>query len=190
MYPPTLYTQWLWSQILPVVHTPLNPLWTSPASYTHNHLRTDWHISGEIISPNWPYWQRGYLQYISLAVANSSLPYATLSIMRDHPHTASYHCRVYKVDCNFYISLRYATPNSIATSVLCVGLLSPIGPTTVQYSTSDTVILRVNITPTATFTYLWALTWYYNEVAPGPVTMIITITIVPFHWVVATQHSK
>ena len=100
------------------------------------------------------YWQRGYLQYISLAVANSSLPYATLSIMRDHPHTASYHCRVYKVDCNFYISLRYATPNSIATSVLCVGLLSPIGPTTVQYSTLDTVILRVNITPTATFTYL------------------------------------
>ena len=52
------------------------------------------------------------------------------------------------------------------TSVLCVGLLSPTGPTFVQYNTSDTVILQVNITPTATFTrdYLRALTWYHNEV--------------------------
>ena len=50
--------------------------------------------------------------------------------------------------------------------ILCVGLLSPIGPTAVQYNTSDTVILRVNITPTATFTrdYLRALTWYHNGV--------------------------
>ena len=52
-----------------------------------------------------------------------------------------------------------------------VGLLSPIGPTTVQYNTSDTVILQVTTTPTATFTrdYLRALTWYYNgvEIIPG-----------------------
>ena len=52
-----------------------------------------------------------------------------------------------------------------------VGLLSPVGPTTVQYNTSDTIILRVNITPTATFTrdYLRALTWYNNgiEIIPG-----------------------
>ena len=50
--------------------------------------------------------------------------------------------------------------------VLCAGLLSPIGPSVVQYNTSDTVILQVNITPTATFTrnYLRALTWYNNGV--------------------------
>ena len=52
-----------------------------------------------------------------------------------------------------------------------VGLLSPIGPTTVQYNVSGTVILQVNITPTATFTrdYLRALTWYHNgvEIIPG-----------------------
>ena len=50
-------------------------------------------------------------------------------------------------------------------------MLSPIGPTVVQYNTSDTVILQVNITPTATFTrnYLRALTWYHNgvEINPG-----------------------
>ena len=55
--------------------------------------------------------------------------------------------------------------------VLCVALLSPIGPTDVQYNTSDTVTLQVNITPTATFTrnYLRALTWYHNgaEIIPG-----------------------
>ena len=45
-------------------------------------------------------------------------------------------------------------------------MLYPSGPTFVQYNTSDTVILQVNITPTATFTrdYLRALTWYHNEV--------------------------
>ena len=52
-----------------------------------------------------------------------------------------------------------------------LGLLSPIGPTAVQYNTSDTVILQVNITPTAAFTkyYLRALTWYHNgtEINPG-----------------------
>ena len=52
-----------------------------------------------------------------------------------------------------------------------VGLLYPVGPTTVQYNTSDTVILQVNITPTATFKrdYLRALTWYHNgvEIIPG-----------------------
>ena len=54
----------------------------------------------------------------------------------------------------------------IITSILCVGLLSPVGPTAVQYNTLDTVILQVNITPTATFTrdYLRALTWYHNGV--------------------------
>ena len=69
----------------------------------------------------------------------------------------------------------------IYTYLLCVipsylyylhaGLLSPIGPTVVQYNTSDSVILQVNITPTATFTrdYLRALTWYHNgiEINPG-----------------------
>ena len=53
---------------------------------------------------------------------------------------------------------------------LCVGLLSPIGPTVVQYNTSDTVTLQVNITPTGTFTrnYLRALTWYHNGVEINP----------------------
>jgi len=54
---------------------------------------------------------------------------------------------------------------------ICAGLLSPIGPTTVQYNISGTVTLQVNITPTATFTrdYLRDLTWYYNgvEIIPG-----------------------
>ena len=51
-------------------------------------------------------------------------------------------------------------------SVLFVGLLYPTGPTSVQYNTLDTVVLQVNITPTATFTrdYLRALTWYHNGV--------------------------
>ena len=55
-------------------------------------------------------------------------------------------------------------------SLLCAGLLSPIGPTAVQYDTLGTVTLRVNITPTAIFTrdYLRALTWYHNgtEIIP------------------------
>ena len=54
---------------------------------------------------------------------------------------------------------------------MCIGLLSPTGPTDVQYNTSGTVILQVNITPTGTFTrdYLRALTWYYNgvQIIPG-----------------------
>ena len=39
-----------------------------------------------------------------------------------------------------------------------------------QYNTSDTVTLQVNITPTATFTrdYLRALTWYYKGVKINP----------------------
>ena len=54
----------------------------------------------------------------------------------------------------------------ITSIILCVGLLSPVGATAVQYNTLDTVILQVNITPTATFTrdYLRALTWYHNGV--------------------------
>ena len=73
----------------------------------------------------------------------------------------------------YILLMKYrSTLFNIGTSVLCacVGLLSPIGPTVVQYNTSDTVILRVNITPTATFTrdYLRALTWYHNgtEIIP------------------------
>ena len=53
---------------------------------------------------------------------------------------------------------------------MCVGLLSPIGPTVVQYNISGTVTLQVNITPTGTFTrnYLRALTWYHNGVQINP----------------------
>ena len=122
----------------------------------------------------------------SPVVANNSLPYATLTILGRHPHTARYNCQVY------YRNQLLATGSTVITvqgrlvyeimlldiitsvlcisSILCVGLLSPIGPTVVQYNTSDTVILRVNITPTATFTrdYLRALTWYHNgtEIIP------------------------
>ena len=32
-----------------MVHTSWDPLWTSPASYTHNHLGRDWLIGGENI---------------------------------------------------------------------------------------------------------------------------------------------
>ena len=58
----------------------------------------------------------------------------------------------------------------IQNTLYCAGLLSPIGPTVLQYNSSDTVILQVNITPTATFTrdYLRALTWYHNEVQINP----------------------
>ena len=71
---------------------------------------------------------------------------------------------LYKVGCiNLKLPIYFSY---YATFILCVGLLSLIGPTVVQYNTSDTVTLQVNITPTATFTrdYLRALTWYHNEV--------------------------
>ena len=53
---------------------------------------------------------------------------------------------------------------------ICAGLLSPVGPTDVQYNISDAVTLRVNITPTGTFTrdYLRDLTWYHNGVQINP----------------------
>ena len=80
-------------------------------------------------------------------------------------------CSLYKVRCILSIFHDISVIIISITSVLCVGLLSPSGPTTVQYNTSDTVILQVNITPTATFTrdYLRALTWYHNgiEIIPG-----------------------
>ena len=135
---------------------------------------------GEGVTYHWS----GYSQ--SPVVTNSSLPYATLSIGARHPHTARYYCQVY------YRNQLFATGSTVITvqgrlvyeiilldiiisvlcitSILCVGLLSPIGPTDVQYSTSDTVILQVNITPTATFTrdYLRALAWYHNGIKINP----------------------
>ena len=75
---------------------------------------------------------------------------------------------LYKVG---YINLPIPCDITVLRLYFCVGLLYPVGPTTVQYNTSDTVILQVNITPTATFTrnYLRALTWYYNgvQIIPG-----------------------
>jgi len=54
---------------------------------------------------------------------------------------------------------------------IIIGLLYPTGPTSIQYNTLETVILKVNITPTARFArdYLQALTWYHNgiEINPG-----------------------
>ena len=41
------------------------------------------------------YQWKDYLPYSDPVVANSSLPYATLSLKIGHPHTASYHCWVY-----------------------------------------------------------------------------------------------
>ena len=42
------------------------------------------------------YQWREYFPYTyQLSVANSNLPYATLTIMRNHPHTARYYCQVY-----------------------------------------------------------------------------------------------
>ena len=46
---------------------------------------------GEGVTYQW----RDYITYISPVVANSSLPYATLTIGRGHPHTAKYYCQVY-----------------------------------------------------------------------------------------------
>ena len=46
-------------------------------------------LPGEGLTYRW----RSYVQ--SPVAANSSLPYATLSIGRRHPHTARYHCQLY-----------------------------------------------------------------------------------------------
>ena len=53
------------------------------------------------------YWWRGYSQ--SPSVANYSLPYATLTIGRGHPHTARYYCRVY------YKNQVFATGSTVIT---------------------------------------------------------------------------
>ena len=50
---------------------------------------------------------RGYSQ--SPSVANSSLPYATLTIGRGHPHTARYYCQVY------YKNQVFATGSTVIT---------------------------------------------------------------------------
>ena len=132
---------------------------------------------GEGVTYQW----RDYVPNTSPVATNSSLPYATLTIGRGHPHTARYYCQVYYrnqvlatgntvITVQGGLHLSYKNTNLLlliyATFILCAGLLYPTGPTTVQYNTSDTVILQVNITPTATFTrdYLRTLTWYHNEV--------------------------
>jgi len=53
---------------------------------------------------------------------------------------------------------------------VCVGLLYPIGPTSVRYTSQEVVTLQVNITSTTTFTrdYLRLLTWYHNGVEIVP----------------------
>ena len=53
---------------------------------------------------------------------------------------------------------------------MCVGLLYPIGPTSVRYIYQEVVTLQVNITSTTTFTrdYLRLLTWYHNGVEIVP----------------------
>jgi len=53
---------------------------------------------------------------------------------------------------------------------MCVGLLYPIGSTSVLHNFQEMVTLQVNITPTTTFTrdYLRLLTWYHNGVEIVP----------------------
>ena len=51
-------------------------------------------LPGEGVTYRW----RDYVPYTSPVVANTSLPYATLTIGRGHPHTARYHCQVYYRD--------------------------------------------------------------------------------------------
>ena len=62
--------------------------------------------------------------------------------------------------------------------VLCVGLLSPIGPTTVQYNTSDTVLLQLQPSPGTTYEPSHGTTMEL-KLSLDPIT--ITITTVPFH---------
>ena len=62
-------------------------------------------IPGEGVTYQW----RGYVPNISPAVANSSLPYATLTIGVGHPHAARYHCQVY------YRGDMLATGNTVIT---------------------------------------------------------------------------
>ena len=153
-----------------MVHTTLDPLWTSPASYTHNYLGRGWPISGEVISLT----HLQLLQTPACPMPLSPLGEATLT-----QQNTTVRCTtgikylpqevlwsLYTVGCILSIFHDISVIIISITSVLGVGLLSPTGPTTVQYNTADTVVLWVNITPTATFTrdYLWALTWYYNGV--------------------------
>ena len=62
-------------------------------------------IPGEGVTYQW----RGYVPNTSPVVANSSLPYATLTIGVGHPHTARYHCQVY------YRGDMLATGNTVIT---------------------------------------------------------------------------
>ena len=62
-------------------------------------------LPGEGVTYQW----RDYLQYTSPVVANSSLPYATLTIGRGHPHTARYYCQVY------YKNQVFATGSTVIT---------------------------------------------------------------------------
>ena len=111
------------------------------------------------------YQWRDYLQYTYLAVANSSLSYATTLYWEMDTLTqqdTTVRCTTginclpqevlsspYNVGYSMHVISTYVYDTLLYHAV---GLLSPVGPTTVQYNTSDTVILRVNITPTATFT--------------------------------------
>ena len=55
------------------------------------------------------YQWKDYIQYTSPVVANSSLPYATLTIGTGHPRTASYFCQVY------YNNVLLATGRTVIT---------------------------------------------------------------------------
>jgi len=62
-------------------------------------------LSEEEVTYQW----KDYIQYTSPVVANSSLPYATLTIGTGHPNTASYFCQVY------YNGVLFATGRTVIT---------------------------------------------------------------------------
>ena len=117
-----LCTQWLWSQILPVVHTPLDPLWTSPASYTHNHLGRGLPISGEVMFQT-------YLQLLQTPPSPMPLSPLREAILTQQDTTArcttGINClsqetlsSLYKVDCINHSNQLPAC--DLITSILCM----------------------------------------------------------------------
>ena len=53
------------------------------------------HVQPQPLEEEVTYRWRDYVPYTYPVVANSSLPYATLTIGIGHPHTARYYCQVY-----------------------------------------------------------------------------------------------
>ena len=147
---------------------------------------------------------RDYVLYTSPVVANSSLPYATLTIGRGHPHTAKYYCQVYyrnqllasgntviTVQCRLYqlwyqnMLLQIILVHLYCVQVCCLQLgqlLSRHCHLASQYPSNCKIHQELPMSTHMVPQWSW-------ELSLDPTSMIITITTVPFHSVVTTRHS-